>query len=64
MDCSAPVLSAVPAVPPVSADGKHGAEVKSVLPQANPHYQWTNEPNKDLPGASAYAGELTPSEKH
>jgi molybdopterin-containing oxidoreductase family membrane subunit len=40
------------------------AEIKSVLPQANPHYQWTNEPNKDLPGASAYAGELTPAEKH
>jgi molybdopterin-containing oxidoreductase family membrane subunit len=40
------------------------AEVKSVLPQANPHYQWSAQPNVDQPGASGYAGELTPSEKH
>jgi hypothetical protein len=39
------------------------AEVKSVLPQANPHYAGWERQNMDQPGASGYAGELTESER-
>jgi hypothetical protein len=36
------------------------AEVKSILPQANPHYHGGDH----QPGSSGYAGELTAAEKH
>jgi molybdopterin-containing oxidoreductase family membrane subunit len=37
------------------------AEVKSVLPQANPHYA---ADGLGHPGSSGYSGELTPAERH
>jgi hypothetical protein len=37
------------------------AEVKSVLPQANPHYA---PDGLGHPGSSGYSGELTPAERH
>jgi molybdopterin-containing oxidoreductase family membrane subunit len=39
------------------------AEVKSILPQASPHYHGYEKQNIDQPGASGYAGELTSAEK-